>query len=248
MRAFTIVAAAITAVGYLPARDADEYTPDLPKDSKAYTPTEVTQYLDENSFNGGPFVSRTLPVKIAAMKNTDWHQSGGMHGIKGVTSVKYKNKEGASRYAAVPVKNEFGAFQQAMGIVRTYPDGTRFDDVLYYKGKVFEHRVRRKEGGEWSNSTAYKEPANYPPGYTGLKRTCASCHNQAGTGGYGADGLTPGGDSVFSDALDWSVVPGYKAPPTTKTVIQTIQNPDGTLSYRIVTVPADYVVGSGVSK
>lgn len=186
---------------------AADYVPELPKDSKKYESTKVTQRLAQTSSNGGPFMRRTDAANIADMKNTDWHQSGGMHGVKGVTSEKYKNKEAVSRYGAIQVLNIHGTYQPEMGIVRSYPDGTRFDDVLSYDGRVFEHRVRQKEDGRWTNSVLYKEPVNYPPGYAGLKQTCASCHNKAGTGAYGADGLVPGGDTVFSDPLDWKVVP-----------------------------------------
>lgn len=195
--------------GYLSIQPAQEYKPELPKGSKQYEPAKTTQRLAQVSSNGGPFLRRTDPVKIADMANTDWHQSGGMHGVRGVTSVKYKNKDAVHKYAAIPVTNAFGVAQPEMGIVRTYPDGTQFDDVLWYNGKVFEHRVRRKDDGRWSNTVVYKEPADYPPGYAGLKQTCASCHTKPGTGAYGADGLVPGGDGVFSDPLDWTVVPKY---------------------------------------
>jgi hypothetical protein len=198
MRIFMIAALAISS------RD---YVANLPPDSKKYEPGVMTQRLAQISSNGGPFVPRTDPVKITSMTNTDWHQSGGMHGIKGVTTSKYKNKDAVSQYAAVQVLNDLGYYQAEMGIVRSYPDGTRFDDVLEYDGKVFEHRVRRKEDGKWTNAIVYRDPASYPPGYTGLKKTCAECHDKPGTGAYGADGLVPGGDTVFSDPLDWSVVP-----------------------------------------
>lgn len=199
MRAFMI--AVTVAVG------AADYVPELPKESKKYEPAKETQRLSQLSRNGGPFFRMTEKVKIADMQNTDWHQSGGMHGVKGVTSDKYKTHDAVSKYAPIPVKNAFGSYQPEMGIVREYPDGARFDDVLSYNGKVFEHRVRVKAEGQWYSSTVYREPANFPPGYAGLKQTCASCHTKPGTGEYGKDGLVPGGDGTFSDPLDWGVVP-----------------------------------------
>jgi hypothetical protein len=187
---------------------AADYVPDFPKESKKYEPAKETQRLSQVREIGSPvFVRRTEKVKIADMANTDWHQSGGMHGVKGVTSDKYKTHDAVSKYALIQVKNSFGAYQPEMGIVREYPDGARFDDVLSYNGKVFEHRVRVKAEGQWHNATVYREPANFPPGYAGLKQTCASCHTKPGTGEYGKDGLVPGGDGTFSDPLDWSVVP-----------------------------------------
>lgn len=238
------------------AATAEDYRPTLPPEAKRYEAATVTQRLAQvRHVAGGPFVRHTDPVRIADMANADWHQSGGMRGVSGFVSEKYKTHDAVSKYAPILVKNQFGNYQPEMGIVRTYPDGAQFDDVLSYNGKVFEHRVRRKENGEWSNSTVYREPANYPPGYAGLKQTCASCHNRAGTGDYGADGLSPGGDTVFSDPLDWTVVPGAagKAASTavpvaagSKVVEQTVMAADGTTFKRQVVVPADYVVGSGV--
>jgi hypothetical protein len=128
-----------------------------------------------------------------------------MKGIKDVTSEKYRTGEAAHRLAMVPVKNGFTptSTQLARGIVRTYPDGTRFDDVLKYKGTVFEHRVREKAAGKWSSEVVYRDKDAYPPGYAGLTVTCASCHDKPGSGDYGKDGLVPGGDTVFSDPLHW---------------------------------------------
>lgn len=137
-----------------------------------------------------------------------WHQSGGMAGLTGWTSRKYKTlPEGTrvvSRIASIQVKNSYGYFQPNRGIVRSYPDGTRFDDVLATAKGVFEHRMREKVDGKWESSVIYRNVANRPQGYTGLKVTCGSCHEVAGTGGYNA-GLVPGGDTVLSDPLDWSV-------------------------------------------
>ncbi len=189
------------------------YVPDLPKESVPYTPAKYTQSLSQLREAGSPFFARkTLPVRITDLPNTDWHQSGGKHGIKGVFSVKYKTASAVSKYAPISVLNQFGHYQSEYGIVRMYPDGARFDDVLWYKGKVFEHRTRIKADGEWSSSTVFKDETARPPGYAGLKVTCASCHNQAGQGKYGA-GLVPGYDGVFSDELDWSVVPNLVIAP-----------------------------------
>jgi hypothetical protein len=189
------------------------YVPDLPKGAVQYESAKLTQSLSQVREIGSPvFVRRTLPVRISDLPDTDWHQSGGMHGIKDAVSVKYRTGNAKSWYGAIPVLNVYGHYQPEMGVVRVYPDGTRFDDVLSYRGKVFEHRVREKAEGAWSSSIVFKDEAARPPGYTGLKQTCASCHNRAGRGTYGA-GLNPGGDTVFSDALDWSVVPKFVIAP-----------------------------------
>jgi cytochrome c len=70
---------------------------------------------------------------------------------------------------------------------------------------MFEHRVRSKDSGRWYSRIEYVDEAARPDGYTGLKVSCASCHSEAGTGKYN-DGLVPGGDTVLSDPLDWSLV------------------------------------------
>jgi subtilisin len=186
-------------------RQEEAYSPVLPEKAVKYTPETHTQRLSELSSNGGPFLPRIERVPIASMENKDWMQSGGMRGIKDVVSEKFRTGDAAHRKSMVPVKNTFGRFQNALGITRKYPDGTRFDDVLKHKGVVFEHRVREKVNGKWEGSVIYRDKDAYPPGYTGLTVTCASCHDRVGQGEYGRDGLVPGGDTVFSDPIDWSL-------------------------------------------
>lgn len=114
------------------------------------------------------------------------------------------------QYVSVQVTDEKGEpvfhKQKTRGLLRAYPDGTQFDEVLVNKqtGKVFEHRKRVKDGGKWEGEVVHRDPAEFPKGYTGLKVSCASCHDEAGTGKY-ADGLVPGGDGVFSDPLPWEL-------------------------------------------
>ena len=73
-----------------------------------------------------------------------------------------------------------------------------FIDALSYEGKPFEIRQREKKNGRWDSSILFRDKAARPPGYTGLKLACSTCHDEAGTGGYGV-GLVPGGDGVLSD-------------------------------------------------
>lgn len=178
--------------------------PDVPKDAVEYKRDGLTQSifrLDER-----PTIQR---VKVADMANRDWHQSGGMLDIKH-TSRKFRTlppkSEVKHSIAFISVLNSFGFYQNEQGITREYPDGTRFDDVLYNAdGRIFEHRVRIKADGEWKNKIAFSDKDLRPAGYKGLKQSCSSCHDRTGTGGY-AEGLVPGGDGVFSDPLDWSLV------------------------------------------
>jgi hypothetical protein len=99
--------------------------------------------------------------------------------------------------------------QENRAIVREYPVGARFDELLLnLKGELFEHRTRVKSRTGWRSFISHSAPESRPRGYTGLKVTCASCHEEAGTGKY-AEGLVPGGDTVLSDPLDWDVLRRY---------------------------------------
>lgn len=150
------------------------------------------------------------PVKIEKI-DSKWHQSGGMLGIKGYKSVKFKTLPSppTQKLDFIPVGNGPKSFQNELGIVRSYADGSRFDDVLYNSnGVVFEHRVREKIKGRWISRIEYREILARPEGYDGLKTSCASCHDEAGTGPYG-EGLVPGGDTVLSDPFDWEPARRY---------------------------------------
>lgn len=176
------------------------------KGSKKYEPETKTQSISvlDNRDN----------IQIVSIKTLEkkWHQSGGMEGIDGWTSEKY-------RYLPEPPKTFIGDisvsfqdqgkthFQFNRGIKRVYADGTRFDDILKNKetNQVFEHRVREKKDGKWTSRVLYSDEKARPKGYTGLTVTCASCHNEAGTGKYNG-GLVPGGDTVLSDPLNWQLI------------------------------------------
>jgi hypothetical protein len=141
-----------------------------------------------------------------------WQVSGGMVGVKGYRSDKYKLLPEApySWVGDIAVLNSFGHYQNNRGLMRKYPEGTRFDDVLVNTstGKVFEHRSRSKGKNGWKSSVLFRDEDHYPRGYAGLKQSCSSCHDQAGTGGYAA-GLVPGSDTVISDELNWFYARGY---------------------------------------
>lgn len=184
-----------------------EYRPKLPDGAWKYTPAKYTQRIATT--NGRPTI-RAVP--ISAMPDTRWHASGGLLGVKGWRSEKWKWTPRPERewVAGIVVLNSFNNYQTELGMVRTYPVGTEFHDVLYNEksGKVFEHRVRKKEADGWDSHVEYRDEKERPPGYTGLKVSCASCHREAGTGGY-AVGLVPGGDTVLSDPWDWTIARGY---------------------------------------
>lgn len=162
------------------------------KGLKRYVPATMTQM----TFNKG--VIQAVPIRKLEPK---WHQSGGMEGIEGWRSDLYKFVPQAvdTKRSWVPVFNGSND-QLEHAFTRSYPDGTTFLDVLSTGDKVFEVRQARKDNGKWNRKVIHRDESAYPSGYTGLKQSCASCHDEAGTGGY-AVGLVPGGDTVLSDPI-----------------------------------------------
>lgn len=191
------------------------YTPDLPAGAVRYESEKYTQAISK--LYDTPRV-RKVPVRELEAR---WHQSGGMHRVSGARSEKFRTlppgKRVDYRLALLEIENGIpkpggGNYRQKeYAVQRSYPVGTRFDDVLYNRhGQVFEHRVREKTWKGWKSRVAFSDQLRRPPGYAGLKQSCASCHDEAGSGGY-AKGLVPGGDTVLSDPMDWSVArrPGH---------------------------------------
>lgn len=175
---------------------------------KGATKIPKAQYTQSIFVLDGRDVIEKVPIGKLESK---WHQSGGIEGIQGVQSDKYRTlprgKSVKHWLERIEVKNSFGHYQPNLAIVRAYPVGTRFDDILSYKGKVFEHRMRERIAAGWRSRVIYRDSKAYPPGYTGLKQSCSSCHGEAGSGEYGV-GLVPGGDGALSDPLDWSIWSG----------------------------------------
>lgn len=189
---------------------ASTYSPELPVDAVEYTPAYYTQSVFRLAPNFNAVAVPTIRrVAIKELPDRRWLRSGGMLGVKDelYTSTKYRSG-GPPTYKVelIPVKNSSGFYQQELGLTRIYPEGARFDDILSNEwGVVFEHRMRIKgDGGKWQSEVLYRDVLARPKGYEGLKTTCASCHNEAGTGDYGV-GLVPGGDTVLSDPMDWKV-------------------------------------------
>lgn len=179
----------------------------LPPASKQYAPETHTQAI---ATTGGFRIHLLRKVPILALRDRRWHQAGGLDGVRGWRATKYRFVPGKvqTRVDWINVKNSHGDIQQNRGLVREYPAGTRFDEVLENDaGQVFEHRTRVKDEDGWHSEISYENASARPVGYSGLKVSCASCHGQAGTGGYN-EGLVPGGDTVLSDPMDWSVWDG----------------------------------------
>ncbi len=128
-----------------------------------------------------------------------WHQSGGMLGLDFQSDV-YLNPIAATPdiwVGNIGVLNSDGFIQQNRGYKLLFHNDSKFMDVLSHNGKVFELRQREKTNGKWASSILFESAKHRPRGYVGLTVSCNSCHNQAGTGGYGS-GLVPGGDGVLS--------------------------------------------------
>lgn len=167
-----------------------------------YAPAKYTQSIVTR--NNAPAIDA---VHRSAL-SMEWQVPGGMEGVSGWSSDLYRYvPEGWQRQwtARLPVLNSFGNFQYELGWTRAYPDGTVFMDVLSNAetGKVFEARIAEKNNGAWDRYVAYRDAGQYPAGYEGLKRSCASCHEGGhakapGTGGYGT-ALISGSDGIYSD-------------------------------------------------
>ena len=170
---------------------------EIPADAVRYESAKNTQSifrLDERR------VIRAVPRTELEEK---WQVPGGLVGVKGWRSDLYfRAVAGGEQYKAfIPVQNGLGYFQNEVGYVRRYDDGTEFYDVLSNtkSGKVFEVRLREKVQGVWAFRVPYRNEDVRPAGYKGVTR-CNSCHSQAGTGSYGT-GLMPGGDGTISQPL-----------------------------------------------
>lgn len=180
--------------------------PDLLEGMEEYTRTKSTQRI----YNQGEETDRVSRF----VTDQKWHQSGGMLGITGYKSRVYKFTPAPVRTFAsrIWVKHSFAternpSGQYEVGLNRSYPNGTRFIDRLTNSesGKDFEVRMLAKSNNKWRAKVVFSDESERPAGYVGLKQTCSSCHDEAGTGIYG-DGLVPGGDFVISDEFDWSIL------------------------------------------
>lgn len=177
----------------------------MPTGSEWFKGDGYTQAIYSSSSEGKRW-HHLDPVKVDQLDPV-WRVSGGMLGLTGWRSDKFRfippGEQVRSWVGLISVWNG-GGFQQNKGLRRSYPIGTRFDDILSDAyGRVFEHRTRSKEdNGKWRSEVIYEDKTARPFGYSGLSVSCASCHSEAGRGNYG-QGLIPGSDTVLSDPLPW---------------------------------------------
>jgi hypothetical protein len=198
-----------------PKPKAARYVPDIP--GRKYDGAKFTQSISVLNDR-----DRIEPAPILKMPDRRWHQPGGMEGVTGWRSERFRFLPDGHRVRAwignVEVENSIRTGrlkadgtpehfkQHNRALLRSYPDGTRFDELLVNAdtGDVFEHRVRLKKDGKWLSEVYHKDEGAFPKGYSGLTASCSSCHAEAGTGKYDA-GLVPGGDTVLSDPLPWEL-------------------------------------------
>lgn len=197
---FLVLFALVLPAAQPPARPWPKEVP-FPAGAAHYETTAWTQSIVvRDNRDAIDYIARTT-------QELKWQYSGGLAELWGWTSDKYKTLPAPPQtwIGNIQVKNSFGRFQPNRGLLRSYAVGSRFDDVLSVKGTVFEHRMREKTAKGWTAKILYQDKTAFPKGYTGLKQTCSSCHDESGSGEYGV-GLVPGGDTVFSDPLDWNLL------------------------------------------
>jgi hypothetical protein len=167
---------------------------EFPEDMQRYQPARNTQRIATT--NGAP----SIDVVPRTATEPRYQVPGGLVGVHGWRSDLYKSGPAPQTWQErLPVKNSFGFIQYELGWTRRYAAGAKFMDVLSYRGRVFEVRVREKGPRGWHSFVDYRNPADAPLGYERVRTSqCASCHRDAGSGGY-AVGLAPGGDEVLSD-------------------------------------------------
>lgn len=239
--------------GFVVAPAEPEPAPAPPKKPAPYDPAPPGVKYQGARYTQSIFVlndrDTIRPEAIKGMSDKRWHQPGGLEGVSGWTVERFRHLPPGTAVRAwvgnVSVKNGFTptSTQQNRGILRSYPDGTRFDEVLRNAdGAVFEHRVREKRNGKWLSTVHFKDEAARPAGYHGLTVSCSSCHAEAGTGKY-AEGLVPGGDTVLSDPLPWRV--WTRTPPEPEAPVAVArERADGTREVKLET--ATYSDGTAV--
>jgi len=171
----------------------------LPDGMKRYKRASMTQEIAVT--DGRDRITPRSRISLHA-RDARWLVSGGLLGFD-FRSDLYRNNTAATAREYVDNIDVWNGrnYQQNRGWRREFPDGSKFLDVLSNTaGKVFEIRQREKAEGRWNSEVIYENESARPEGYSGLTKSCVSCHNAkdgAGTGPY-AGPLVLGSDTVFS--------------------------------------------------
>lgn len=183
-----------------PDADVPDEVSSILRGLEPYRSARFTQVSGNRSGRGS---NSLAPRQTLGQK---WMVPGGLEGIRGWTNQLYRGPKN-------PVTSWFGRANPTDTFITTdgslwgsefihqrqYEDGAKFADVLRTDRGVFEVRVAERSGGEWGRSIPYRDQSAEPAGYVRVSlQKCASCHDQAGAGSYGAARI-PGGGGVLSD-------------------------------------------------
>ena len=159
---------------------------DKPEGLVAYKPARFSQRLV--ILNGAPdnrwFDKYTDDVTSNSFaenpnKKSPWAVPGGLDNATGwesILAVSMPDKVYTYR-DNVPVMS---AGRDLPKLRWTFPEGTKFVDLLAKDGKVFELRTRTKIKGQWVSRVEYSDKGARPNGYHGLNKACIECHEHAG--------------------------------------------------------------------
>lgn len=122
-----------------------------------------------------------IPTNISDHETKEFSVSGGMaevhtslwKSVKGLdippgSKIKvWKEDTNVRAYSSVPLTRW------------RFPEGTvAYDVLLDDEGKPFEIRSQVKTAKGWKTIPGHKNPSRFPPGYVGLRQSCASCHDR----------------------------------------------------------------------
>lgn len=175
----------------------------IPKGMRLYRKTKYNQHLsitndrdtlliyhrdqDDNYTNAPPALNpnRFFPIAV----------SGGLHESSGWTSRAAIALPGTIYYWTDRI--EAGAQRPLPRVAWVFPVGTVTADILSNEGEVFEVRIAEKKPGGWRLRTLWKDESKFPAKYTGARKACSACHDDAG-GWKQYGSLWRGSDGVFS--------------------------------------------------
>lgn len=185
-----------TAIGRLPAEVA------FLADMEEYQAAKLVQVSGNRTGRG---VNWSVPRSTAGL-DLKWSAPGGLAGVDGWYNVLLRSPGNRSRTWLDHKHDETDPVPLYISPIvyqRSYDDGAKFADILVNAStdRVFEVRTAEKKDGAWHRVAAWRDRSAYPAGYRSVAANeCATCHDQAGGGGYGSARI-PGGDGILSEPL-----------------------------------------------
>lgn len=148
----------------------------FPKDLKFYSLPRRYQRL--YTMSSRPY-NDIVPLEDGSLQ---FVHSGGLAGVDQSEWISRKGlaiPEG-SRISVWQEYTDVRAFALTPRWRWQFPAGTVAVDALFNAdGKAFEIRTQTKKGDGWMTKVIHKDEDAAPRGYTGLKQSCASCHDYA---------------------------------------------------------------------